>query len=100
MAAARGLGFGEFLRAKAGRNRAYNVDSQRRQPAPGLRSSVNRGLRQNNWSGRDRKGIPAGVLRASFEQLEQRLMMAVTPVINEFMASNHNTINDVDGDSS
>jgi len=39
-------------------------------------------------------------LRAKVEQLEQRLMMAVTPVINEFMASNHSTINDVDGDSS
>jgi hypothetical protein len=39
-------------------------------------------------------------LRARVEQLEQRLMMAITPVINEFMASNDNTIDDVDGDSS
>ena len=39
-------------------------------------------------------------MRARVEMLEQRLMLAVTPVINEFMASNHNTIDDVDGDSS
>src|SRR5258706_6651644 len=39
-------------------------------------------------------------LRAKVESLESRLMMAVTPVINEFMASNHATLLDVDNDSS
>jgi hypothetical protein len=32
--------------------------------------------------------------------MEPRLMMAVTPIINEFMASNDNTLDDVDGNSS
>jgi hypothetical protein len=39
-------------------------------------------------------------VRALIEPLELRLMMAVTPVINEFMASNHATLLDGDGDSS
>ena len=75
------------------------MDSQRRRPGRGLRSVISRGLRRNRDAG-GINSVSPGALRARIEVLEQRLLLAVTPVINEFMASNHNTINDEDGASS
>src|SRR3954466_3244062 len=38
--------------------------------------------------------------RPHIEAMERRLLMAVDPVISEFMASNDHTLSDVDGDYS
>src|SRR5688500_11423946 len=59
-------------------------------------------LSNNKAKGGNRtaRKVPEGEQRARFEAKEQRLMMAVTPIINEFMASNDNTLDGVDGQSS
>src|SRR6476620_5434960 len=44
--------------------------------------------------------VPEVRTRPQIEAIERRLLMAVDPVISEFMASNDHTLADVDGDYS